>query len=214
MSAVLEPVVTALEATKSSKTEYEPVAMKDGRTVQFPGKRQMDKTPITDVAAETAGVRFDFRNGQTISISSADLDIPTILQALAHGLSQKCGDTVAGVAKVDDMFLGVEEMIERLKKGEWAVAREAGDSFSGASIVIRALCEVTGKSLEEIKAFLTGKLEAAKAAGAKLTRNDLYSSFRAPNSKTGVVIERMEREERAKAAKLDVNDLLAEIGGA
>ena len=39
----------------------------------------------------------------------------------------------------------------------------------------------------------------------------LYDSFRNPASKTGQIIERLEREKRTKTA-VDANDLLSELG--
>jgi hypothetical protein len=197
---------------KASKTEYETVRMADGREVQFAGKRKLDKTVEVDTEKNAVSVRFDLRNGQTISISSDDLNDMTKLLALGHGLSQKCGDEVAGVQKVEDMYLGIEEMIGRLKEGEWRAAAAAGDSFSGASIVIKAIAEVTGKTSDWIKNFLTKKLETAKAKGEKLSRADLYASFRDPNSDTGKVIQRLEQEERSKETKVKASDLLGEIG--
>jgi len=196
----------------ASKTEYETVKMSDGREVQFAGKRKLDKTVTVDTDKNEVSVRFDLRNGQTISISSDDLNDMTKLLSMGHGLSQKCGDEVAGVTKVEDMYLGIEEMIGRLKEGEWRAAAAAGDSFSGASIVIKAIAEVTGKTSDWIKGFLTKKLETAKAKGEKLTRADLYASFRDPNSDTGKVIQRLEQEERSKETKVKASDLLGEIG--
>ncbi len=201
-------------AAKKPATEYETVTMSDGRETKFAGKRQIDKTVMIDEAGKNVTVRFDFRNGETRSISSAELPEITILQTLGHGLSQKCGDEAAGVEKIDDIVLGVEAMMERLKAGDWKVAREAGDSFSGASVVIKAICEVTGKSIEAVKAFLNGKLEAAKERGEKLSRADLYASFRNPSSKTAAVIERLEREARSKNAKANADELLGEIEAA
>lgn len=202
---------TQAEAQAKAKTEYETVKMEDGREVRFAGKRQIDKTVEVDAEKQAVTVRFDFRNGKTLSIASTDLSIETVLKALGHGLSQKCGDEAAGSTKVEDSVLAVEDMMTRLKEGKWEAARAAGDSFSGASLVIRAICEVTGKSVEAVKAFLNGKLEAAKARGEKLSRADLYASFRAPNSATGAVIQRMEQEERAKNAKVDAGDLISEL---
>ena len=205
----------ATQETKATKapTEYETVKMLDGREVKFAGKRQIDKTVMIDEAGQSVTVRFDFRNGETRTISAGDVPEVTQLQLIGHGLAQKCGDEAAGVASIDDIVLGVSDMMDRLKKGEWAVARAAGDSFSGASIVIKAICEVTGKSVEDVRAFLGGKLEKAKAAGEKLSRSELYASFRNPNSKTGMVIERLEREARAKTSKANADELLGEIEG-
>lgn len=205
---------TAAAAAKAAKTEYETVKMKDGREVQFAGKRKLDKTVIADVENDKVTVRFDLRNGSSLSLANTELNKLTQLLALGHGISQKVGDEVAGVAKVEDMFLGMEEMIGRLKAGEWRAAAAAGDSFSGASIVIQAIAEVTGKTSDWIKDFLTKKLEKAKANNEKLSRADLYASFRDPNSDTGKVIQRLEQEERSKETKVKAADLLGEISAA
>lgn len=199
--------------TKPSKVTVErtEVQMDDGRKVSFAGKRQADKT-VTVNPDNSVVVRIDFRNGKSVSVNSAQLAESILLQAIGHGLSQKVGDEYSGEKDVDDMVLAAEEMVKRLTSGEWGATRAAGDGFSGASVVIRALCEVTGKTVDEIKAFLQKKLDDAKAKGEKLTRNDLYTSFRNPTSKTGVVIKRLEEEKLAKASKVNSDDLLAELG--
>jgi hypothetical protein len=196
-------------ATPKAKTEYEDIQMLDGRTVKFAGKRQVDKTVA--IVDGVATVRFDFRNGETRSVNTAELSEETCLVALGHGLSQKVGDEYSGVKEVEDMVIAAEDMIERLTKGEWSVPRQAGDGFSGASIVIKAICEATGKSVQEIKDFLAKKLEKAKENGEKLSRGELYKSFRNPASKTGAIIERMEREALSKSSKVNANDLLSEL---
>ena len=188
------------------------VAMQDGRTVEFTGTRKkLDKEVIVDEAAGTVAVRFDFRNGETRTFTVPQA---LILQAAGHGVSQKVGDETAGEEKVEDMVLAVDDMLDRLDRIEWTKARGEGDGFSGASIVIRALVNVTGKSTTEIKAFLQGKLDAAKAAEQKLSRADLYKSFKVPGSKVGVEIKRLEDEQVTKEAKLNGDDLLAELQAA
>ncbi|TXH42214.1 MAG: hypothetical protein E6Q97_36060 [Desulfurellales bacterium] len=208
-----ETQATETKAVAKSKVEYEKITMTDGREVQFAGKRKMTKDVVVDEANGTVNVRFDFRNGQTLSIGSADLSRALNLQALGHGLSQKCGDNAAGVDEIDDMVIAVEDVIKQLKGGDWSAAREAGDSTAGASVVIKAIAEVTGKSIDFVKEFLQKKLDAAKAAGQKLSRQDLYASFRRPDTPTGQVIKRLEEEKLAKASKVDTSSLLAEIGG-
>jgi hypothetical protein len=202
------------EASKPSKatTEYEAVTMTDGRVVQFPGKRNVDKTVTIDEAAGTFSVRLDFRNGQTRQLDSAQLTSATFLRAAGHGVSQKLGDNFAGVKELDDMVLATDEMIIQLTGEGWNVARESGDSMAGASIVIRAVCEATGKDIAFVKAFLQGKLDKAKAAGQKLSRQELYNSFRNPTTKTGAIIKRLEEEKVSKTSAVAADDLLAEIG--
>lgn len=206
--------------TAKKVTEYTTVKMEDGREVKFAGKRKVNRSVDLirgeDGVATGVSVRFDFLNGKTLTLSSTEIPTETSLQLLGHGVSQKVGDESAGVTSVDDMVLGSEEMIKRLKAGEFNAARAAGDSFAGASIVIKAICEATGKSVDEIKAFLNKKIEASKDAAGKatLSRKDLYDSFRNPASKTGAIIERLEREARSKDSKVNADDLLAEAGAA
>jgi len=202
------------QESKPSKaaTVYEDVTMTDSRVVKFPGKRNSDKTITIDEAAGTVSVRFDFRNGQTRELSSADLTPLTLLRALGHGVAQKAGDEYSGVTEIDDMVLAVDEIFGRLRAGDWAVARESGDSTAGASIVIKAIMEATGKSLDFVKEFLQKKLDAAKAKGEKLSRQELYNAFRNPSTPTGKIIKRLEEEKLSKATKVSGEDLLAEMG--
>ncbi|MDE2097551.1 MAG: hypothetical protein KGL39_09920 [Patescibacteria group bacterium] len=198
---------TESKAVKKAPTEIETVQMNDGRSVDFPGKRKLQKEVIIE-EGNSAAVRFDFRNGETrlFKVPSAML-----YQFAAHGASQKIGDEASGDEDVEDMVLHIDNLIERLNSGDWAIRRAAGESFAGASVVIKAICEASGKSLGEVKAFLQRKLDEAEASGQKLTRASLYASFRNPNSKVGQIIERLERDKKAKAAVLDADELLAEV---
>lgn len=195
-------------STKRAPTEVEQVTMEDGRVVGFAGKKRLSKEVIID--GTNVQVRFDFRNGQTrtFTLSSANL-----YQLAGHGASQKIGDETAGEEDLDDMVIAVDDMIARLERGEWTATRAAGDGFSGASVVIKAICEVTGKSVQYVKDFLQSKLDAAKARGEKLSRAELYASFRNPATKTGAVISRLEADKKSKVQKVDANDLMAELEG-
>ncbi len=205
---------------KKAKTEVQMVKMTDGREVGFAGKRKLVKDILIDsaqtvsdgdtitLASGAVSVRLDFRNGETIKFP---VPVSIIAQAIGHGISQKLGDETAGTVEVDDMVLDVQELCDRLSKGEWSVTREAGDGFAGASLVVKAICEVSGKSVDFVKAFLQKKLDDAKAQGEKLSRQDLYSSFKAPGTKTAEVIKRLEAEKLTKTAKVDANAALDEM---
>lgn len=198
-------------APAKKKTEYTDVAMEDGRTVKFAGKQKVKKEVIEDPEGKPVGVRFDYVNGSTRSLHFSEIPPATQLALLAHGAHQKIGDESSDVKTVEDAVLAHENMIGRLKNGEFYKEREAGDSFAGASLVVRAIMEATGKDQEAVKAYLQKKLDTAKAAGEKLSRADLYNSFKNPNSKTGQIIERLEKEQRAKSAKMDADTMLGEI---
>lgn len=186
--------------------EKEVVKMTDGRSVEFAGKRKMLKEVVLSDGG--VSVRFDFRNGETRTFT-----VPQELMAqfAGHGASQKIGDETAGVDDLEDMVVGVDTIIERLAKGEWSATREEGDGFSGASVVIKAIAEASGKTADQVKAFLQAKLDGAKAKGEKLTRQALYKSFRNPNTVTGKIIQRMELEKASKGG-VNSDDLLSELG--
>lgn len=187
-------------------TKIQAVKLMDGRTVDFPGTRKMQKeTFLTDDGKVIA--RFDFVNGETRSIKLRD---DMIVKFAGHGALQKIGDSGAGEKEVDDMVEAIDSTIQQLNNGEWNVKREAG-GFSGTSIVVRAVAEVTGKDLATVKAGIEKKLEALKAAGKETTRQALYASFR-QNPKIAAVVQRLESEKTKKAASgVDSEELLGEL---
>lgn len=217
------------EETKVSKpkTEVTQVAMTDGRTVGFAGKRKLVKETLIDegkivldgetvcLQAGAVSIRMDFVNGETRLFA---LPISLLAKYAGHGAEQKFGDELAAPAdkqlSPEDMVVAVDDLYARHQAGNWSATREAGDGFSGASVVIRALMEATGKAQEVVKAFLQKKLDAAVARGEKLSRKELYDSFRAPGTKTAVIIDRLEKEKLAKNVRVDADAELAELEAA
>ena len=187
--------MSANENEVSSKAAVETVQMDDGRSVDFAGKRRMIKESFIDEEKETFAVRFDFRNGKSITTTPPQ---SLYLKFAAHGLEQKYGDETAGETDVDDMYLAVEELDSRIQKGEWSTKREGG-GMGGTSVLLRALVELSGKSIESLKEFLKGKTQAEKLA----LRNS-------PRVKP--IVERLEAEKLTKGAKVDTDALLAELG--
>lgn len=205
-----EAAATPAKAPKK-ETVYTKVKMTDGREVEFAGTRQTDKTILTDEAGKAYGVRFDFVNGETRTLLFSELNDTLAAYGLGHGIAQKAGDEYSGVKEIDDIVLAVDEIFTRLRGGEWGTTKGAGDSTAGASIVIKAIMEATSKDAATVKAFLQGKLDKAKAAGEKLSRQELYNSFRNPATKTGAIIKRLEEEKLAKSTKVNAGDLLGEL---
>ena len=196
MSAAEEIVEQAVKSPK----EVEIVTMSDGRKVEFAGKRQLLKTSLSSEEGGPA-VILDFRNGASVRYQIP----PTLLERFAlHGAEQKLGDETAGTKDVDDMQLDVEALIERLDRGEWSIKREGG-GMAGTSILLKALVEYGGKSVEEVKAYLKDKSHNDKLAMRGSTRKN----------KHGVslkeIVERLESEKLAKGAKVDTDALLAGI---
>lgn len=207
---------TATPAAKSAakpKVEKVAVAMTDGRTVEFPLSRKISKDPVYD--GETPiGVRFDFFNGETRTILLTEVNAFIRDYSSCHGLGQKIGDEWSGVLKqggsIEDIVLTCDEMMTRLRGGSWdAETRGTGDSMAGASIIIKALVEVTKKDAAFVKGYLEKMLEDGKAGG--LTRQKLYASFRNPKTAVGQVIRRIEEEKAAASTSFDADEMAAKM---
>jgi hypothetical protein len=172
-------------------TTVETVTMADGAICEFPGKRQMLKSHTIGPNGELM-VRFDFRNGEFRLFTLPD----ALLSRFAiHGAEQKIGDAAAGLA-LEDSILAVDDVIENLYNGQWNSKREAS-GFAGASILARALVEVTGQPIDKIKA----NLKALTTAQRNAMKN---------NAKIRPVVDRLEAEAAAKKGTAVDSDALLE----
>jgi extradiol dioxygenase family protein len=185
-----EGIGQEVTAIKKAAREVETVKMQDGREVEFVGKRKLLKETIIDGSDVT--VRLDFRNGETRSFSIPDA---LLLQFAGHGAEQKLGDETAGTDDVDDMVLDVDSLLDRLNKGEWSMRKEGG-SNAGTSVLLQALVEFSGKSAEDIRAFLKDKSQAEKLA--------LRMS-----AQLKPIVEAIEAKKAAKNSHVDTDSLLA-----
>ena len=177
------------------ETQVETVTMTDGRVVDFAGKRKLLKESSVNADGKVQ-VRLDFRNGETRLFTLPDA---LLNKFAAHGAEQKLGDEIAGLTDTEDCVLAVDELIDRLYNGEWSVKREA-NGMAGTSVLVRALVEHTGKTVEQIKQFLNGKSQAEKVA----LRN---------NPKIKPIVERIEAEKACKKANVDTDAMLGELEG-
>ena len=210
-----------VEVSTKSKTEYTTIKMTDGREVQFAGKRKVSKETVLDASkievdeasgivqfqAGAISIRMDFRNGDTRLIL---LPISLIADFAGHGGQQKFGDELATPAdkplSEEDMVIAIDDLNAEIQQGKWGKGRAAGGGgVSGASLVVQAICEATGKDLATVKAYLQKKLDVDK----ELSRRALYDSFRVAGTKTGIIIKRLEDAKLAKNAKVDAD---AELG--
>jgi len=197
-----------MAAEKKQETEVKSVKMADGRTQDFSGKRNVTSESFVNPDG-TIYLVTDFSNGQTITTN-----LPANLKdkAAGHGLKQKVHDSFAGEKSVGDMYEAANEMKKQIEEGNWNAKREAG-GFSGASLVIKALCEVTGKTMDQVREFLQKKLDAGKNSTPPLTRSGLYASFR-KNEKVRAVIQRLEAERDDKEGTADADAALSELASA
>lgn len=212
---------TAAATPARPKTEYLEVTMEDGRKVSFAGKRKLNKETLIDdskiviegdvmqIQAGAVSIRMDFRNGTTRTFP---IPLGMLAKFAGHGAEQKYGDELASPASnplsEEDMVLAVEDLDKEIQAGNWGKGRSAGGGgVSGASIVVQAIMEATGKDLATVKDYLDKKIASTEG----LTRRALYDSFRVAGTKTGIIIKRMEDEKLAKTAKVDADAALADI---
>ncbi len=134
------------------------VKMDDERVVDFVGKRKLQKDSI--MVDGKPAVRMDFLNGETRTFTIPEALFERFAQ---HGAEQKLGDELAGLEDVDDCVLAIDELMDRLNRGEWGQRRES-NGMAGTSILARALVEHSGKAIEAVRAFLAGKSHAEKVA--------------------------------------------------
>lgn len=195
-------------AAKKPKAEVTEVTMKDGTTEKFVGKRNLNKDATVGADGSVTGT-FALRNGDKHSITLAAGD-PLLARLAAHGLVQKGGDEAAGLKvegtnepDLDSMSMAIEEVLKRMADtsasldDRWYAATGEGSGFSGASVVVQAIAEATGLSVDKVKENLSKMLEAGKNDKPPLTRQRLYASFRKPGSTTAGIIERLEKERAA-----------------
>lgn len=216
-----EETTVAATAAKRPATEYTKVPMEDGREVTFAGKRKVNKETVIDeskiaideasgivqFSAGAVSIRMDFRNGMTRLIP---LPLSLLAQFAGHGGEQKFGDELATTAdkplSEEDMVIAIDDLNTEIQKGNWGKGRAAGGGgVSGASIVVQAIMEATGKDQATVKAYLDKKIASTEG----LTRQALYASFRVPGTKTGAIIARLEAEKAAKTSKVDADAELA-----
>lgn len=204
---------------EAKKTEYTEVTLTDGRKVNFAGKTKVNKEVLIDeskivvegdvmqIQAGAVSVRMDLRNGDTRTYA---LPLSLLAQFAGHGGKQKYGDELATTAdkplSEEDMVVALDDLDASIQQGNWGRGRASGEgAVSGASIVIKAIMEASGKDLATVKAYIQKKLDG----DSTLTRKALYDSFRAAGTKTGEIIKRMESEKLAKAVKVDADAELA-----
>jgi hypothetical protein len=195
-----EHVEVGTAAEPKAKREVKKVVMADGREVEFAGKRRLLKTAEISEDGFDVVVRLDFVNGETRELKLS-ANKPLFAKFAAHGMLQKLGDEVAGLEDVEDMVIAEEELISRLEAGEWGAERTRGESnaMAGLSVLAKALVQVSGKTAEQVKAYLKTKNNSEKLA------------LRA-NPTIKPVIEELEAKKKQKPKEeIDTNSLLDEL---
>ena len=125
------------------------VTFPDGNSFEFSPRFKSKKA--VDSAAKV--VTFYVRNGAQIQVELDRIPESVQLQLALHGIAQKVGDDAAGVEDPDDIASAFETMRDQLYAGTWSSERAKGE-FTGASMLVRAVAEVTSQPVEKVKARL------------------------------------------------------------
>ncbi len=165
------------------------VKMDDGREIGFTGDRRLNKEAVIDRATGTVAARLDFRSGETRLFT---IPAALLLDFAAHGALQKYGDATSGITDLEKMVEAVDDVDETVQSGNWNAVREStGAGMAGASILARALVEVTKQPIAAVRAHLATLTPKVKAA----VRLD---------PSVAPVIKRLEAEKAERAAKRGV----------
>lgn len=163
-------------------------------------------TILTEPSGTPYGLRLEFANGQTMSITQDQLDADIRAYATIHGLKQKLVDAAAlsrnpdtgRSATIDDKYLAVREVYDRLMAGQWNKNRGDGTGTGVGGLLFRALCRLySGKTPEQIRAFLDGKTKEEQSALRK-------------NPRVAAIVETI-KAESAKTTDVDSDDMLADL---
>lgn len=187
------------------------VEMSDGRKVEFKGKQKMLKSDVFK-DGHYVGTRFDFRfeisdaypentlmfhrpsEHAVVTVGDETRNARGCLEAM--GSRQKFGDAAAGEKDVEDMFEEVKDTIDGFNAGKWSERREAS-GLAGTSVLLRALVIASG-----------GKRTATDARDY-LKQFDAKTKLALRRDKTlAPIIEQLEADKAAKAAKVDTGKLL------
>lgn len=152
--------------------------------------RQEDGTPL--------GVRVVFTDGRQVSVGFDELSEAMKMELMAHGLSQKLGDSYSQAkGNLNYAFAECEGVAEALKRGEW---NRRGGGKAGQGILAEAIARLTGKDVAEVAALLAAKDDEAR----KALRKD-------PRVAAEIKAIELERA-KAKAAKAEGSDLNGLLG--
>lgn len=168
----------------------------DGKTYTFSerAKVQKDSAILED---GTLQVKFVFKNGE-VRTFVMEQGHALLAKAALHGLNQKFGDAFAGVDDVEDMVDTFEDVAKTLDAGDWTEKR-SGEGIAGTSVLAQALMAVTGKSKDEIKAFLSPLDASTKMA----LRN---------SEPIATKVREIEAAKKKPSKSIDVSGLLAGLG--
>lgn len=106
--------------------------------------QKLNKT--IDTAANTVSIAFS--NGKSLVGGLSEFTQEIVYRLALFGLSEKLGNTNAGVTDVDKGFEIMSAALDNLRKGIFNATRSAGEGASRGSLLIEAIVRVSKNSTE------------------------------------------------------------------
>jgi len=118
-----------------------------------------DKIVLRDENGIACAIRILFTDGREVKVNLETLGQIIKAEALAHGISQKLGDSYSGCqGNLDEAFAECAAVAESIIEGNWN--RKGG---SGGGELAQAIADLTGKELDEIIPVLRTMSDEDKA---------------------------------------------------
>jgi hypothetical protein len=115
------------------------------------------------IREDLSGVDFTFADGTVLAVEVASLSKNILMNLVAHGISQKVGDSYAGDMPVEGAIEKATEVIKRLVEGDWKAVRISSGSAKN-SLLAEAFAAASGRTVEECQAVLADMEEPQKKA--------------------------------------------------
>ena len=147
---------------------------------------------------DTSTVIFAFGNGETLSLSTDELNDDMKQRVGLHGINQKVRDSFAGVKGVfAEGIANAKAVIDQLKQGQWRAARGEGEAKPRLGELAAAIARLKGIDV----AVATEAVEKADDAKRKEWRAH-------PRIKAAIAQIRAEKAQAELEAAKDVADIV------
>lgn len=117
-----------------------------------------------EIREDGNGVNFNFSNGEVLECTLDSIPEEVQKHLMLHGLSQKVGDSYAGMDTVEECLETASAMFERLVKGEWTAARQSSGTPKTSQLFEALVRCMPNKSAEEIQTLLENMDDEKKKA--------------------------------------------------
>lgn len=163
-------------------------------------KKFLAKVTPFDADGKEGQVSFVLGNGQTVTAVLKDLPEDIVARLVVHGLSQKVGDSVAGLSKdrrFGDAYATMQDVVAMLVQGNWNAGREGGSSD-----LVEALAKL--KKLD---------VESVRVAVKRMDEETLKRVLANPAVKAEIAkIKAKRAQDNAKASAASIDEIELDLG--